>query len=136
MLLLLLAVPVKSYLPHMAQIHHSLKLNGGLSDTRENQTPKKHRDSISSRFLLTAQVGALLSSALLGSSVSKAFEFTEDQKALQQNQRPSPEDASPITTGIKPKFASVREDIGALIDNKPDKGLSLLTPLKLAYLVC
>ena len=68
--------------------------------------------------------GSIIASTgiLLTSYPSFAYVMSEQEKSLQQNQRPDALDAIVVRNNNAPDYNSVRADIETIIKEKPDKG--------------
>lgn len=58
--------------------------------------------------------------------ISLSRDLSDDERALQQNQRPTQMDATVAYNGIAPDFDAVRKDIQTLIKERPEKGPTLV----------
>ncbi len=84
--------------------------------------PIKAKDYIYKRVAKTACIVPIAIAAL---SVN-AKVLTEEERQLQQNQRPEKYDTSAIFNGNQPDYKAVAKDIAEIIANKPDKGPTLV----------
>jgi len=82
-------------------------------------SPIKAKDYIYKGIVKAAAIIPLTLSAI---KVSNAKVLTEEERQLQQNQRPEKYDESPTFNGNAPDYKSVAKDIAEIISNKPDKG--------------
>lgn len=84
---------------------------------RSDVSPTSIKNALLKKGAAIASTGVLLTSL-----PSFAYVMTEQERSLQQNQRPDALDAIVVRNGNAPDYKSVRADIETLIKEKPDKG--------------
>lgn len=93
---------------------------------KEKSVSVEIRHHILSGFYGLASAAATATAAVSFAQPALAKVLTEDERALQQNQRPDKASGIASSTGVHPNFADVSKDIAQIISDRPDKGPTLV----------
>ena len=100
-------------------------MSSSMNEPRTVQQVQKDEVKSLGRVIgLGLTTAALTSFTFTPASMAKVL--TEDERALQQNQRPDPSSASVSITGNTPEWNLVKKDIAQIISDRPDKGPTLV----------
>jgi cytochrome c peroxidase len=88
--------------------------------------PQSFKDISNSDFLSKLSIGISIGALALPLQTIARGGLTEEEKELQFNQKPDPNSAAIVTNGVKPDYAAVRQDISNFVNERPDRGPTLV----------